>query len=120
MANQHYNGTIDFKVDGREYEATVSATATYTFIKGRKYMANGDPGYPDEEDFEIDDLDVTLITDKETEEIVDETEEMTEAIRNALEGAEWEDDDPPEPDYDDYWAEREIEKYESDCIRMGY
>ena len=117
MSNQHYNGNIVFTYNGEEYEATVHAIGTYTFVKGRRYMANGDPGWPDEEDFEIDDVDVEAVF-KDGEE-VPYIEDMGDAIDSALEDVDWEEDDPPEPDYDAY-EEAAIEKYEADCIRMGY
>lgn len=117
MSNQHYDGNITFKHKDEEYEATVHASGTYTFVKGRRYMANGDPGYPDEEDFEIDDVDVEAVF-KDGEE-VPYTEDMDSAIDSALYDVDWEDDDPPEPDYD-YYEEAAIEEYEADCIRMGY
>lgn len=117
MSNQHYNGNVTFKYKDEEYEAQVSASGTYTFVKGRKYMANGDPGYPDEESFDIDDIDVEAVFKDDVE--VPYDEDMYDDIESALRDVDWEDDDPPEPDYDDY-EEDAIEKYEADCIRMGY
>jgi len=119
LTNQTYKGDITFTYEGREYVADVTAKATYYYRPGRKYMANGDPGYPDEESFDIDDIEVHSIRDKETEEVVEETEELSAAIGNALDGADgWEDDEPPEPDYD-YYEERAMARWERELDRCG-
>lgn len=115
MSNQHYNGSVTFEYKDEEYEATVEAQATYTFIKGRKYMANGDPGYPDEEDFEIDNIDIEAVFKDGAE--VPYEEDMYEHVEAALCDEDWEEDDG-EPDYDAY-EEAAIEKYERDCERFG-
>lgn len=122
MSNQHYNGDVTFTCEGRKYTATVKATASYYFRKGRMYMANGDPGYPDEEDFEIDDIDVTEVKDWDTEEPVDYDEDkMYDPIYDALEKVEWVDDDPDECEPDaDYYEERAIARWEDELSRCGY
>lgn len=114
MSNQHYDGMVSFTYKNEEYDAYVSATATYSFRPGRRYMANGDPGYPDEEDFEIDDVDVEEVYKGEEE--VPFEEDMYDAIYDALNSVDWEQDEPPEPDYDDY-EERAIARYEAMCDR---
>jgi hypothetical protein len=43
--------------DGTEIPLTVSFT--YSYDPGRYYMPNGDPGYPPEESFDIDDIYIT-------------------------------------------------------------
>ena len=116
---QHFNqDELELTVNGRELTVDVQATGTYTHIPGRRYMANGDPGYPDEDDFEIDNVEATWYD--EDGKRIPETEDMAEALDSYLrEKADWEDDDPPEPDYDDY-VDDAVERYEHDCIRMGY
>jgi len=101
MSNQYYNGDVTFTFNGEQHEATVQALATYTFVKGRMYMRNGDPGYPDEEDFEIDDIDVEAVFKEGVE--VPYVEEMYDSIEEALHGVDWSYDeyDPPEPPEDD-------------------
>ena len=118
MSNQSYNGDISFNYKGETYEAGVGAQATYTFIKGRKYMANGDPGWPDEEDFEIDNIDVYAVFKYGVE--VPYEEGMYDAIESALKKADWEEEDrdPPEPD-DDYYEERAMARWEAECDRFG-
>ena len=115
MSNQYYDGNVTFEYDDKQYEATVHATATYTFTKGRMYMPNGDPGYPDEEDFEVDDIDVEAVFRDGVE--VPYVDDMEECIAEALEDVDWEYDeyDPPEPEDD--WMD-EDEAYER-CYGNG-
>lgn len=111
---QSYDGTVTFSYNEKEYEAEVHAKATYTHIPGRRYMSNGDPGYPDEDDFEIDDIEVeTVFLDGEE---VPYEDDMYDSIESALSDVDWDEDEPPEPDYDD-WEERQIAKYEAMCDR---
>lgn len=100
MSNQYYDGSVVFNYNNEEYEADVSARGTYSFSRGRMYMRNGDPGYPDEEDFEIDDIEVEAVFKDGTE--VPYVDEMYDAIEEALKDADWECDeyDPPEPEDD--------------------
>lgn len=116
MSNRHYNGNITFTYNGEEYEATVCATGTYTFIKGRRYMPNGDPGYPDEEDFEIDDVDIEAVF-KDGEE-VPYTEDMYDDIEAVLcDSDEWEEDDYDDEPPDDYYEERAMARWERQLDR---
>ena len=118
MSNQHYDGSVSFTFNDKQYEATVSARGTYTFTKGRAYLRNGDPGYPDEESFEVDDIDVETVFDADGNE-VPYTEDMYSCIEETLrDGVDWEDDgeyEPPEPEDD--W-ETEEEAYER-CYSHG-
>lgn len=102
MSNQHYDGIIDFTIDDKKYTADVKARASYSFRRGRMYLRNGDPGYPDEEDFEIDDVEVLSITDENGDEITYDEDTMYDPICDALNGVDWIQDEcePPEPDYD--------------------
>lgn len=106
MSNQHYDGSVVFNYNNEEYEADVLARGTYSFRKGRMYMRNGDPGYPDEESFEIDDIEVEAVFDAEGNE-VSYTEDMYDCIEEALNDVDWEIDDyePPEPEDD--WINEE-------------
>ena len=75
-------------------------------------MPNGDPGYPDEEDFEIDDIEVEAVF-KDGDE-VPYVEDMYDSIEEALNDVDWEQDEyePPEPDYDEDEAyERCYDRY---------
>lgn len=67
--------------DGNELPLTV--TFTYQYDPGRYYMPNGDPGYPPEESFDIEDVYVTndkeqpipeWVTDELIEEIIVDSE----------------------------------------------
>lgn len=115
MSNQLYNGNVVFRYNDEEYEATVRAQATYTFIKGRRYMPNGDPGYPDEEDLEIDDVDVEAVFKDGVE--VPYEEDMYDEIEQSLYDVNWEDDYPEPPD--DYYEERAMARWERQLDKAG-
>lgn len=72
---------------------------------------------PEDGEFEIDDVDA--VWRDVNGDVVEPDEAMDQALDAYLEEQDWEESDPPEPDYDDY-EEAAIEKYEADCIRMGY
>ena len=114
------NEELELTVNGVNYTIDVTAYADYYYDSGRMYMSNGDPGYPPESEFTIEDVDASWYDADGNK--VDATEEMHNALEAYLQNADgWEDKEPldPEPDYD-YYEEREIAKYEADCERMGY
>ena len=116
MSNRHYKGNVTFRYKDEEYEATVEAQATYTFIKGRRYMPNGDPGYPDEENFEVDNVDVEAVFKDGAE--VPYDEDMYDDIEAAVEDIEeWDEPDLEPPD--DYYEERAMARWEARCDRAG-
>lgn len=116
----HWDGDVNFTYQERDLVATVSATAEHWYQAGRKYMPNGDPGYPEEDEIDDIEFDVTEVRCAEDDSVVEHVEDMDEYIESAIyEQAEWEDDEPDEPDYDDY-DNAAVEHYEADCIRMGY
>lgn len=113
------NSELELTVNGVDYTVDVTAHADYYYDAGRMYMRNGDPGYPPESELTIEDVDAVWY-DADGNKVDNVTEEMTDALEDALQNADnWEEDEPPEPDYDDY-EERAIAKYEADCERMGY
>ena len=73
-------GYFEININGEIVEVNYK----YYFAPGRFYMANGDPGYPDEEDSDFtvktyDGQDITAnLTEKETE-LIDE--EIREEVR---------------------------------------
>ena len=103
-----YNGVVeDFEVNDKIYKIAVEATATGYYDPGRMYMPNGDPGYPPEEGFDIDDVKSTWY---EVDEDGNETEvkadkDMNDELWDYLEHNSdlFESDEPDyeEPDYDD-------------------
>lgn len=116
----HWDGDVNFTYQERDLVATVEATAEHWYQPGRRYMPNGDPGYPEEDEINNVEFTVTKVRDAETDEAVDYIEDMQDEVEAAIcEAAEWEDDSPDEPDYDDY-DNAAVERYEADCIRMGY
>lgn len=113
------NDALELTVDGKDYTVDVTAHADYYYDAGRMYMRNGDPGYPPESELTIEDVDAVWY-DTDGKKVDNVTEEMTDALESTLQDEDgWEEDEPPEPDYDAYedWA---IAKYEAECERMGY
>lgn len=118
MSNKLFNGEVEFTYNNKLLRADITAHGTYTFIRGRRYMSNGDPGYPDEDDFEIDDIDINCVYDPETNDDVEYVEDMYAAIEAAAWEADGWDDIECEPDYDDY-EERAMARWERDLDRAG-
>ena len=115
---QYYNNdALALTVNGVDYTVDVTAHADYYYDAGRMYMRNGDPGYPPESEFNIED--VEAVWHDVDGKIVTPTEEMTDALEDYLQDADgWEDKEPPEPDYD-YYEEREMARWEAECDRAG-
>jgi hypothetical protein len=62
--------------NGNKYTCYVVAEAEYSYSPGRMYMSNGDPGYPDDEEIEITDLQVYNIRPKVNDKkIIEQIEE---------------------------------------------
>lgn len=113
------NSELELTVNGVDYTVDVTAHADYYYDAGRMYMRNVDPGYPPESELTIEDVNA-IWYDADGKKVDNVTEEMTDTLEAALQDEDgWEEDEPPEPDYDAY-EEAAIEKYEADCIRMGY
>ena len=116
MSNCRFSGTIDeFEYDDRLYRIDVEATATAHHDPGCMYMKNGDPGYPPEDSFDIDEVDAEwylIDEDDDSETEVEKTEEMNDALLEYLEEhdelfefsePDYEEPDYEEPDYDEDW-----------------
>lgn len=80
------NDDLELDVGDNTYTVAVEARASYYFSPGRMYMPNGDPGYPDESEFELLDVDATwYIYDEEKDENVEVPEEnVTSEMESAL------------------------------------
>ena len=115
---QYYkNDALALTVNGVDYTVDVTAHADYYYDAGRMYMRNGDPGYPPESDLNIED--VEAVWHDADGKVVEATEEMTTALEDYLQDSdEWEENEPPEPDYD-YYEEREMARWEAECDRAG-
>lgn len=112
------NSELELTVNGVDYTVDVTAHADYYYDAGRMYMRNGDPGYPPESELTIEDVDAVWY-DADGKKVDNVTEEMTDALENALQEEDgWEEDKPPEPDYD-YYEEREMARWEAECDRAG-
>lgn len=100
------NDNLDLDVGGQSYKINVYAKGTYYYHPAVMYLRNGDPGYPEEEDLEIEDVDVVWYKVDENDEKVEvePTEEMTEALNDYLYNLDWDQWDGPEecePEWDD-------------------
>lgn len=109
--NYHYSEDgIELTVNGSDFSVDViRATATGWYTPATRWE-------PEDGDFEIDD--VEAVWHDVYGDIVVADKAMEDALMSYLEKQDWEEDDPPEPDYDDY-EERQIAKYEADCDRCG-
>lgn len=110
MSNQVYrNDDLKLTVDGIDYSVNVTAYGTYVHTKGTYWE-------PPEDDFEIDDVEATW--HDEDGNVVDESEEMYDALDTYLrEEADWDDDYPEPPD--DYYEERAMARWEAELDRCG-
>lgn len=111
MSNQYYdNDDLELEVGNNVYTVSVHAKGTYSYSPATRWE-------PEDSSFELEDIDATW-TD-ENGNVVEPTEEMGDALEYYLKNkADWEDCDPPEPDYD-YYEEREMEHWEADLDRFG-
>ena len=110
MSNQVYrNDNLELTVNDIDYSVDVTAYGTYTHTRGTYWE-------PPEDDFEIDD--VEAIWYDEDGNVVDETEEMQDALDTYLrEKVDWDDDYPEPPD--DYYEERAIARWERELDEAG-
>ena len=111
MSNRYYNNdNLELEVDGVTYSISVNAHGTYSYRRATRYE-------PEESEFEIDDIDA--VWKDEDGNVVEDTEEMYGALESYLEGSDgWEEEEPPEPDYD-YYEEREMARWEAELDRYG-
>ena len=109
MTKQFYeNDSLPFEFEDVSYTISVRAHGTYYYSPATRYE-------PEDSELEIDDVEATW--KNEDGEVVEETEEMSDALWNYLyDSVDWEDCDPPEPDYD-YYEEREMERWEAELDR---
>ena len=99
---------MPFEFEGVSYTIKVRAHGTYYYSPATRYE-------PEDSEFNIDDVEATW--KNEDGEVVEETEEMSDALWSYLsDGVDWEDCEPPEPDYD-YYEEREMERWEAELDR---
>ena len=63
-----YDKILTVTIDDTDYSGEICAKGKGYYQHGRMYMPNGDPGYPDEEEFEIESFDVLTLVNDETEE----------------------------------------------------
>ena len=102
------NDDLELEVGDKYYKVEVEATADYYYAPGCMYMRNGDPGYPPEEDLEIEDIySVWYEVDEDGNETkVEATPEIKETLEEYLNDLDLNCWSFPEPvddyDYDDF------------------
>lgn len=109
--NYHYSeDDIELTVNGSDFSVDViRATATGWYTPATRWE-------PEDGDFEIDD--VEAVWHDVNGDIVVADKAMENALMSYLGDQDWEEDDPPEPDYDDY-EEREMARWERECDEAG-
>jgi len=107
-----YSGSFEYDL----YEVEFSASGTHYYDPGCMYLRNGDPGYPPEEEFEVEDVVIEAVYDiseeavaegKDTNNIYDSidaeikeaiAEEITEALYDGQYEVDYDEPYYPEPD----------------------
>ena len=106
------NDDLEITVGDTTYSVDVSARANYWYQAGRMYMSNGDPGYPEESELEIEEIDALWYDVDENGEavLVQPTEEMNNELEDYLYDMDWDNWDNPS-DYEDegdYYDDDEV------------
>ena len=113
MNRRHYHyseNDIELTVNGSDFSVNViRATATGWSTPATRWE-------PADGEFEIDE--VEAVWRDVNNDTVEPDEAMDRALDAYLEDQDWEEDDPPEPDYD-YYEEREMERWEAEVARCG-
>lgn len=78
------NFTKIIKMGDKEFYVDGVAWGTYYCSRGRMYMSNGDPGYPDDEELTIDEIEITHIDCHIGEEEIEVTPEDEKEIEDYL------------------------------------
>lgn len=101
---------VQLEINNKWYRVDVEAEASYYYSPGRMYMRNGDPGYPPDESFDIDDIYATwyeMIGDSEDEIEVTPTREMEDVLEDYLKDLDRWTFDSDDSYYYDYPDERD-------------
>lgn len=113
--NGTYSGTLDWK--GLEVCYTVDVTCDYYYHPGRMYLPNGDPGYPDEEEYDdksVVDIDEVVVYNDLGDEVTEKYADNEELKKAIMEDADNNQDDwywdEPDYDYDDNEPDYEYEE----------
>lgn len=81
------NFTIDgnYMIPENDFEVTFFARGSHYHDNGRMYMPNGDPGYPPEDEINIDYIEITSIKDDSDEEVLSKySKEEIDALENVI------------------------------------
>jgi hypothetical protein len=60
----------EVEIDSVSYIFCLYAEAEYSYIPGRMYMKNGDPGYPDDKELEVTFIEMSIVTELDSGKIV--------------------------------------------------
>lgn len=86
---------LEFEYEDKLYSIECTAYGTYSYYPGCMYMRNGDPGYPPEENFDVDK--VEAIWRDEDGNKVEEAKDMRDALIEHFEdNPEWFELDEPD------------------------
>lgn len=76
------NDDLLIAVGDKNYTVDVNASCSYWYQPAKMYLANGDPGYPEESEFEL--TDVSAVWHDEDDNEVEPTKEMEAALEQYL------------------------------------
>ena len=76
--NAYWDGSVRVMYDGVYYDVDVHAMGNEYHDPGCMYLPNGDPGYPPEDDIEVDVIEIEAVFDGDEE--VTLTDELEEAL----------------------------------------
>lgn len=76
------NDDLWLKVGEKQYIVDVEASCSYWYQPAKMYLSNGDPGYPEEWEFEVTDVEAEWYSEDMNK--VEPTKEMEEALDQYL------------------------------------
>ena len=78
------NDDLELEIDGKTYTVDVEASCSYWYQPAKMYLSNGDPGYPEDWEFEVTDVEAEWYDEDMNK--VEPTKEMEEALDQYLDG----------------------------------
>ena len=103
-----FDGFVIVNFENKCFEVDVKGVGNYFYQPCVMYFKDGS-GQPEDEDFEIDNFEISEIRNTDKNEVVtdlyinnkDFEEAVSDALYDAYENGEWTGDEPPEPDEDE-------------------
>ena len=103
------NNELELEVGEKPYTVNVHAIGTWYYSRATRV---------DPEESELTINNVESVWKDSNGNVVEETEEMYDALEKYILEEDWDEDEPPEPDYD-YYEERAMARWEAECNRVG-